>query len=378
MSWYDYVPFVGPAVQAAQGNYKQAASDFALGPYAKELKDHANGGGYVKEATDALGITKPAPPDLSQGPDAQAIRDYATQLRGEYTNLAPGTHSTIAPSYLDQTASNEARGAATRNLSALEGVASGKTPTAADALLTRGTDQAAGAATGLAAAYSRGNPGAALRAGLAGADGAYAKAASQAAELKANEQAGARSQIGQFADAIRGQDLGAAQFNAGATNDASARNQAAEIQQQQTNNSYKTALGNLAGQESNAPLAAAQANAALQQANNSANQQATGAAWSTIGTAVSDERAKTDVKPRSLADALGREVRGVEYDYKPGMADGGHHVGIIAQDVERAIPGVVSKGPGGMKQVDASQLTMANTSALAELAKRIKAMEARA
>lgn len=344
----------------------------------------------VRSATDAFGITNPAPPDLSQGPDAQATRDFAAKLRGQYGNLQPGQARMVRPdtvtaTSLDQTQANQARDAANRNLAGLEGVANGA-PTAADALLQRGTDTAARQAMGTAAAYSRGNPAGALRAGLAAGNDAAARAASVAAEQKANEQAQARGQIGSFADAMRGADLNAAQYNANAANQTGQfnattnlqgqkANQDALLQQQQINNQHQVALGNLASTSSIAPLNAAQANAALQQQNQANNQHGIGALITAAG-ALSDERAKKDIKPApSFADALGKGVHGVTFAYKPGHDDGGKHVGVLAQEVEKTVPGAVTEGRDGFKRVDVGHMTMANTAATAELARRLRALE---
>lgn len=372
----DYTPIVSNVKGAIQGNAKQAIG----GPVAAGYQDVKDGDLSLRKATDFLGVTNPNPEDLSKGPDAQAARDYAAKLREQYGNITPGQAQQIQAQQLDQTQANQARGVANANIADLQGVASGKTTTAADALLTRGTDEGARAATGLAAAYSRGNPGLALRAGLAGSENIYAKAASVAAEQKAQEQAAARSQIGQLSDAMRARDLGASEFNAKSANDVAAQNQRAALDQQQVNNQYQVSLGNLAANATTVPLNAAQANEKLQVEQNTANQAGTGALFTGFGAALqkSDERAKTDVKPASLADAYAKEIQGVSYRYKPDQADGKPHIGVIAQDVERVVPTAVSKGADGMKVVDTKHMELANTAAISEIAKRLRAIEGRA
>ena len=373
----DYTPIVSNVKGAVQGNVAQAIG----GPVAAGYQDVKDGDLSVRGVTNALGVTSPNPEDVSKGPDAEAARQFATKLRDQYSNLTPGQVAPIQATTLDQTQANQARGIAAGNLGALQGVASGATPTAADALLTRGTDEGARAATGLAAAYSRGNPGLALRAGLAGSENIYAKAAATAAEQKANEQAAARAQIGQLADAMRNADLSAASFNAGAANNVSAANQKAALEQQQINNQQQLGLGNLAANATTTPLSAAQANEKLQFEANKANQEATGSLWTGAGkalTALSDKRAKERIRTSKLADALGKEVRGVTFEYKAESGEApGKHAGVIADDLERVVPGVVTRGKDGMRVVDTGHLSLANTGIIAELAKRLKKVENR-
>lgn len=333
-------------------------------------------GNGVKAVGADLGLTHAAPPDPSQGPDAAADRDFATGLRQQYAYAQP----TAAPT-LDQTYANQARQSQQANIGDLQGVANGSTATAADSLLRQGTDQAARNATGLAAAYSAQNPGLALRAGLAASNNAYAQAASQAGIQKAQEQAAARQQIGGLTNDMRTQDLGAAQ-----------QNQGAALQQQQLNNQYQLGLGNLATSATIAPINASVANQQIQSANNAQNTQGIGSIYSSTGSFLenelggsgkssssstsSDSRMKTNIKSRSLADAMGDQVRGVvEYSYQPGQADGGKHVGIVAQDLEKVAPGLVSKDERGMRKVDNGHAAMFGLGLAAELANRVRKLE---
>ena len=59
----------------------------------------------------------------------------------------------------------------------------------------------------------------------------------------------------------------------------------------------------------------------------------------------------------------------------PGEGDRDPHFGILAQEIERVIPGVVKSDPRGMKRVDAGHLTLGNTAVIAELARRIQELE---
>jgi hypothetical protein len=316
------------------------------------------GGSPLKAATNALGITNPAPPNISQGPDVQAQRDLATQLRADHARAG----TAVAP-VLDQTAANQDRGTAENNIRDLQGVAAGTTQTAADALLTKGTDAAAKNAAGLAAAYSRGNPGMALREGLAAGANDYATAASTAAMQKAKEQETARSDIGNYANSLRAGDIGAA-----------GADQSAAVTTAGQNITDKLGTGNTAVTATSAPTEADYASQRAQLENQKNNQQGTGSLLTAFG-ALSDERAKKNITPVSLADALGREVHGVEFQYKPGQADGGKHAGVLAQDVERALPGAVKEGPDGMKRVDTGHAALATMGAVSELARRLRVVE---
>lgn len=347
----------------------------------------------IHNLSNAVGLTHDAPPDPSKGPDAQAERDFATGLRAQYAGLKPGQAQQIVSSptqyqSLDQSYANQARATQQANIGDLQGVANGSTATAADSLLRQGTDQAARNATGLAAAYSAQNPGLALRAGLAASNNAYAQAASQAGIQKAQEQAAARQQIGSLSDSMRQTDLGAAGANQNAYNanqqftanqglQAQQLNQAAGLQQQGLNNQMQLGLGNLASSTTVAPINASVANQQIQAATNAQNQQGVGAIIGGVGSAVaSDARLKTDIKKRSLADAMGDQVRGVvEYSYKPGEGNPGKQTGILAGDLEKVAPNLVRKDSRGMRMVDTGQAAMTGLGLAAELANRVRKLE---
>jgi hypothetical protein len=330
-------------------------------------------------AKHAIAPSTPASP--ADSIDAQNARTLA-QAFGDRSNARPVAAGVVNGTPLNQAQADQARALETSNIGDLQGVASGATPTAADAMLTRGSDAAAAQARGLAAAYSRQNPGAALRSGLAAGNQAQLATAAQAAQQKAEEQAQARGQIGSLTQGMRQADLSAASANQNNALEAQKANQGADLQAEGLNNQYQLGFGNLQAQETNAPIAAqiANQNAAVQ--TNKQNQEGFGAVTNLIGgglgslAKLSDKRAKTNVKRKSFADAMGDKVHGVTFEYKPEHG-GEKHEGVIAQEVEEVFPGAVKKGADGLRRVDTGHLTLASAGALAEMNRRLRKLEDR-
>jgi hypothetical protein len=99
---------------------------------------------------------------------------------------------------------------------------------------------------------------------------------------------------------------------------------------------------------------------------------ASGAVQGAIGLATSDRNLKTNItssKGRSLEDLI-RKVKAVEFDYKPGVEDGGHHSGVIAQELETFAPENVMDTPQG-KAVDTEMQTMTNTNLIIQMAEEL-------
>lgn len=67
---------------------------------------------------------------------------------------------------------------------------------------------------------------------------------------------------------------------------------------------------------------------------------------------LSDERAKKNIK--KVGEINGHGL--YSYDYKKGKGDGKHHVGVIAQEVEKTRPDAVSRRPDGLRQVNYGKL----------------------
>lgn len=97
---------------------------------------------------------------------------------------------------------------------------------------------------------------------------------------------------------------------------------------------------------------------------------------------VSSDKECKDVKETGLkAMDCYRNIGSYLFKYKPEVVkeqegiqgvDDKPHLGIIAQEVEQNIPGVVSDDPAtGHKVVNTGHLTMANTSAIGEMVRKI-------
>jgi hypothetical protein len=335
---------------------------------------------HAKDITNDLGITTPTSsiPNPANSVDATRTRNLADAMQAQ-AGRPGGVAQTVAPTQLDQTAANQSRDITQQNIGQLQGVANGTTPTAADAMFSRGNDVARANAMGAAAAYSRANPGLALRAALTTGNQAEAGNTGAAAQQKLQEQEGARNQIGNLANSMRSTDLGAAGANQAANMQAQQLNQGAGLQQQGLNNQFQLGSDQLAGNLTVAPLAAQSTYAQMVQQQNQANQAGVGAGLTAIGGALkSDKRSKKNMRTTALADALAKNVHGITFEYKPETGeDQRKHAGVTAQELERAVPGVVSKDRTGTKVVDTRHLSTANTATIAELARRLRKLEGR-
>jgi hypothetical protein len=108
-----------------------------------------------------------------------------------------------------------------------------------------------------------------------------------------------------------------------------------------------------------------------------------GARLKTAMTKLSDEKTKTDVEPSELRqkfDELGgaaaahRRVGSHVYKYKPEFhgengAGPGEKSGPMADELEH-IPGVVEKGPDGIKRVDTGRLALSGASAVGQVVRK--------
>lgn len=112
-------------------------------------------------------------------------------------------------------------------------------------------------------------------------------------------------------------------------------------------------------------------------------------AGSAITAMASDETLK-NLYPDMGEDILNafRKIRSCEFTYTPEAVektkveilpgvDENAHMGVSAQDVESVLPEAVVDNGSGHKLVDTKEMTMANTAAIAELARKVKVIEER-
>ena len=110
-------------------------------------------------------------------------------------------------------------------------------------------------------------------------------------------------------------------------------------------------------------------------------------AGSAITAVASDETLK-NLYPDMGEDILNafRKIRSCEFTYTPEAVektkveilpgvDEDTHMGVSAQDVESVLPEAVVDNGSGHKLVDTKEMTMANTAAIAELARKVKEIE---
>lgn len=111
-------------------------------------------------------------------------------------------------------------------------------------------------------------------------------------------------------------------------------------------------------------------------------------AASTIGSAIASDETLKNLYPDMGDDILDafRNIRSCEFEYTPEAiqkteveilpgVDANKHIGVAAQDVESVLPEAVIDNGSGHKLVDTKEMTMANTAAIAELARKIKDIE---
>ena len=308
----------------------------------------------VKDAASAVGNA------IGGGPGPDTSSSDAETAR---TNALADSLTTQANAAGDQASTDRGRGTQIYqqqqdSIAGLTAAANGTVPSAAE---IQGKTQAsidAARQYGLAAALQGNNPGAALRqaslggAAIAGTDNANATA------LRATEQANARNTLASTLGNVQSNNTANVYTDTG--------------QQGNLNNAGVTSQGQGVTSTGQKITAQSQKYTADQVAKGAA----IGAAGTLVGGLLSDKRAKKNIAKVGLADELGKGVHGVTFEYRPEAGeDDMPHFGLLADELEKVIPGVVKRGPSGYKQVDAGHMTMANTAILSELAKRIMELE---
>lgn len=102
------------------------------------------------------------------------------------------------------------------------------------------------------------------------------------------------------------------------------------------------------------------------------------------GSAIASDETLKNIYPDMGEDILNafRNIRSVEFNYTPEAikeckteilpgVDKDDHMGVIAQDVEKVFPEAVEDNGSGHKLIDTNEMTMANTAAIAEIARQL-------
>ena len=107
-----------------------------------------------------------------------------------------------------------------------------------------------------------------------------------------------------------------------------------------------------------------------------------------VGSAIASDETLKNLYPDMGEDILNafRKIRSCEFTYTPEAiektkveilpgVDEDTHMGVSAQDVEAVLPEAVIDNGSGHKLVDTKEMTMANTAAIAELARQLKELK---
>jgi hypothetical protein len=90
-----------------------------------------------------------------------------------------------------------------------------------------------------------------------------------------------------------------------------------------------------------------------------------------IAFAISDERVKDNVQPITNALEKLEQITGVSFDWKPESGHHGHDYGVIAQEIEKVLPEVVSTRDSGYKAVKYEKIIPLLIEAIKELSKKV-------
>lgn len=315
-------------------------------------------GSKVEDAGQKLidglkGLAAPGAPIDTSSADSETARANALA-----DALGGQAGSAGAQADADRTLGGQTRAQQQDSITGLTAAANGTAPSAAELQLKQQAGIDASRQYGLAAALQGNNPGAALRQASLGAAQIAGTTNENAAINRANEQATARGQLASTLANVRAGDQGAVNTDVGQQNNLTGA-QVSSQGQGVTSTGQK-----LTAETEKEKADAARAGALI------------GAGGTAASVLLSDKRAKKNIVKSDLADALARSVHGVEFTYRPEVEeDAEPHFGILADALEKAIPGVVHKGPSGFKEVHTGHLTLANTGMLSELARRLQDLE---
>ena len=90
-----------------------------------------------------------------------------------------------------------------------------------------------------------------------------------------------------------------------------------------------------------------------------------------IAYAISDERVKDNIKPIKNALELIDKISGISFDWKPESGHTGHDYGVLAQEVEKIFPELVTTRESGYKAVKYEKLVPLLIQAIKELKQKV-------
>lgn len=219
----------------------QQTSDITAGLRAQYAADQADRAAPLAGATPPAQASLATVPGLPRVADIGAAQAPGSQLQrvGNITaaNAAPTTLARVDPitgATIDQGASDQTRGQQETSLAGLRAAATGAVPSAAELQLRQTTDRNVKNQYALAAALQGRSAGGALKQASDATGDLNAQAAADAAVLRANEQAAARTAESNALSGVRGQDIGVATSQAGLTQGAQVQNQNTGVQQNTT------------------------------------------------------------------------------------------------------------------------------------------------
>lgn len=352
-------------------------------------------------------------PNMLKDPNYQGNRALIESARtaAAATPTQSMTGATIATGPQDASRSNAlaVRGRQMSLADMLTASASGTGgPSAAEAMLRKGTDASMRGAVSLARS-SRVNPAIAMKAALSANADATQQASNDAAILRATEQQQAQQVLNSVLastrggdETMRGQDVDLATRQAGFDQDTAKTNMLSSVEQQKMRDelvqkylalglsldqaNYQATLQQQQYQAGiiNQAIAASKGisvqNAAQGMQSAALVGNAIGSAATAIGTmATSDKRVKKNVddgeeESRKFLKAL--KPKG--FDYKdPASHGSGRHIGVMAQDVERAAPDLIIDDSDGVKKIDIRKALSASLASLGTIERRLERLEGR-
>lgn len=300
---------------------------------------------------------------------------------------------TMGAATINQTPQGQFRQGQVNLADALTKSMNGQGPSLALETLKSGTDRGMKQALALQASARGVSPALAAKNAANAQAQIVQNASSDAAQVRIQEQIQARQQLAGVLDASRGADIGLATSQAGLTQDANKTNLLSDVDQQKQKDQLVQqflAMGMSADQAAHqAEVQQQQFNAGLlaqQEAaregvaiqNQAQGMQTVGSVAGAIGTAISDKRVKKNVSD-GTEETLKflRALRPKGFEYKDEKFGRGHHLGVMAQDVERGAPDLVIDDTDGVKKLDIRKALSASLASLGSINSRLDELESK-